>query len=426
MNKVKQILNDIFCNIDVSENKMKIMQDSLRDFKIKFNAELKKLKIDASLFVGGSFAKKTVVRKNKYDVDIFVRFDSKYNDNEISNLTEKVLKKFKNVSKIHGSRDYFRINIGPRFYLEIVPVKKIKNLKNYENITDLSFSHVRYINKKVKNENVLNDIKLAKVFCHANNCYGAESYIKGFSGYSLELLITYYGSFEKFLKEMIKVKLGVKCVIDMEKLHVNKKNVLMDLNSSKLESPVILIDPTYKQRNALAALSEKTFLKFQQVVKKFLKLPSVKFFEVQKTDLEKIKKNALKKKQEFVLTSVKTNKQEGDVAGSKLLKFYEHMCFEFDRFFKIKKSGFNYNEKQSSRCYFVVEKRKEIIINGPLIKDKKNVKLFKKKHKNIFKKKDNLFAREKVDFDLKSFVKKWKIKNKQRIKEMYIVDVKLI
>ena len=47
----------------------------------------------------------------------------------------------------------------------------------------------------------------------------------------------------------------------------------MDLNSSKLNSPIIPIDPTYKQRNVLAALSKETFEMFQKSCKEFLENP---------------------------------------------------------------------------------------------------------------------------------------------------------
>ena len=89
---------------------------------------------------------------------------------------------------------------------------------------------------------------------------------------------------------------------------------MMDVNSSKLHSPVILIDPTFKQRNALAALSSETFTKFQKEAKNFIKNPSIKAFEQRKTDLKKIKKEALSKKQDFILIEADTDKQAGDVA----------------------------------------------------------------------------------------------------------------
>ena len=120
----------------------------------------------------------------------------------------------------------------------------------------------------------------------------------------------------------------------------------MDINESKLQSPIILIDPTFKQRNALAALSKDTFDRFKKECEKFLKTPSIKSFESQKTDLEKIKKDARKNKFEFILLKATTNRQEGDIAGGKLLKFYNHLESEITRVFEIKKKGFNYNGKK--------------------------------------------------------------------------------
>ena len=270
----------------------------------------------------------------------------------------------------------------------------------------------------------MDEIKLAKAFCYVNNCYGAESYINGFSGYGIELLVYHYGSFLKFIKAVIKIENQE--VIDIEKFYRNKKMVLMDINSSKLNSPIVLVDPTYKQRNVLAALSEETFNSFRKVCLNFLKNPSVKSFEVKKTDLKKIKEKAMKNKNDFILVEFKTLKQEGDVAGSKLLKFYRHILFEMEKFFEIKNKGFNYNGLKSSRCFFVVKVKKEIVYDGPSLKDKKNVKKFSKEHKKCFKKNGRIYAREKIDFGINDFLRKWKRKNIKKIEEMYIDDFKII
>ena len=411
--KTDSILQEVLEKIEPPFSEITIMQEALDDFKTRFKEFLEIEKINAELFVGGSFAKKTLVKKDKYDADIFVRFDKKYPDSEISTLTEKVLKKFEGVTKIHGSRDYFQVKINDNFFLEIVPVCKVKDPMKSRNITDLSSSHVKYINKKIKSQKILNDIKLAKAFCHAHHCYGAESYINGFSGYSLELLVYYYGGFIKFLKEMVKVK-DEKLVIDMEKYYKNKKEVLLDLNGSKLISPIILIDPTYKHRNALAALSKETLSKFQKECRAFLKNPSVKKFEEKKTDLEKIKKNALSKEQEFILIETKTLKQAGDIAGSKLLKFYNHLEKEIKKYFKVKKKGFNYNKKNSARYYFVCENRGEILVRGPSIKDEKNVLAFEKKHKDYFTKQGKIYSKKVIDFTLKEFILKWNVKKEKK------------
>lgn len=366
-----------------------------------------------------------MIKKDSYDIDIFIRFDEKYKKENISELTGKLFNEIKNISIIHGSRDYFQIKSSQNFFIEVIPVIKVNNPKKAENITDLSYSHVKYINKKIKNPKILDEIKIAKAFCYAAKTYGAESYINGFSGYSLELLIYYYKSFLNFIKAIARHNQG-KIIIDIEKYYKNKNDVLLDMNSSKLGSPIILIDPTYKQRNALAALSEETFKRFRQASKKFLKNPSIKDFEMKKIDLEKIKKEALNKKNEFILLGLKTQKPAGAVAGSKLLKFYNHLENEIKRFYEIKNKGFDYNQGNCAECFFSARKKKEIIIEGPFIKDKNNIKKFKKLHKKTFYKSNKIYAHEKINFTLKKFIEDWKKKYQRKINEMSISGLKVV
>ena len=347
---VNKILKEVLIKVNPSEKDLNSINRFLKNFISELKKKFRVKKIDAEVFVGGSFAKKTLIKKGKYDVDIFVRFNEKYGD-EISNLTEKILRDTKrHFSTIHGSRDYFKINVEPSFFVEIIPVIKVKNPKEAGNITDLSYFHVDYIKKKLKTEKMLEEVRLAKAFCHANKCYGAESYINGFSGYALELLVCYYKGFFNFVKAMTRIK--EKEIIDIEKLYKNKREIEMNMNSSKMISPIILIDPTYKERNALAALSDETFKEFKEACKKFIKKPSEKNFEEEKIDFEKIKKNAVKNKKEFVWIKARTDKQEGDIAGSKLIKFYRHLTEEVKKFYDIKSKGFEYNEKKRSRLFF--------------------------------------------------------------------------
>ena len=441
--KVDDILKEILIKVEPSKEELKNINKSLSQFKGKIEKQIKRHKLDAVLFEGGSFAKKTIIKKDIYDIDLFLRFSEKFKANsgkicinsssrksqikgqDISELTEKLLKGFKNVHLIHGSRDYFQIKESKDFFIELIPVINVKDPKKAENITDLSYSHVMYINKRIKIQKILDEIKIAKAFCYATKTYGAESYIKGFSGYSLELLIYYYKSFLKFIKVIAGHKKD-KIIIDIEKHYKNKNDVLLDMNSSKLGSPIILVDPTYPQRNVLAALSEETFKMFKQASKKFLKNPSIKDFEIRQIDLEKMKKDALNKKYEFILLKLETDKPEGAVAGSKLLKFHNHLENEIKKFFEINKKGFNYNQKNSAASFFVVKPKKEIIIEGPFLKDKNNLKKFKKLHKKTFYKLDKIYAREKINFSLKEFFEDWKKKYQRKIREMSISDFSVV
>lgn len=423
---VDSILKQALEKVNPKNEEIKKIKKALDIFLVKLKERIFKLDLEVDVFVGGSYAKGTMIKKDHYDIDIFLRFNEKYENAGLSNMTSKILDKISKVETLHGSRDYFRLKASDNLYFEVVPVKKVKKPEEAANITDLSYSHVKYIHDKVKNHKILDEIKIAKAFCHANNCYGAESYVNGFSGYALELLVYYYGGFINFLRGVSKEKSKDKIIIDIEKKYKDKRQIMIDINSSKLQSPIILIDPTYKQRNALAALSYETFAKFVKDASSFLKNPSIESFEIKKTDLEKIKKDTLKKKYYYVLVEAETNRQEGDIAGSKLLKFYKHIEDEMAKFYDIKNHGFNYNKKQKSRFFYVAKPKNEIIIGGPNSKDKSNVLEFRRKHKKIFTRKGRVYACEKIKYNLRDFIENWKNKNSKKIEEMYITGLMVV
>jgi len=430
---ISKIHEEILNRISPNKNEIKKIEDLIKTFLKEIEKASKELGYENESFVGGSFAKRTFLRRpnDKYDIDVFIRFDKKYRNENISEYLEGIIKKIKSIKhydKIHGSRDYYKINFDDthNFYLEIIPVIKVKNPREALNITDLSYSHVRYVKNKIKDEKLLNDIKLAKQFAYSCKCYGAESYIKGFSGYGLELMVYYYGGFLNFIKTMSKINFKEKIIIDIEKHHKTKNNVMMNINTSKLISPIVLVDPVFKERNVLAALSEETLSRFIDYCKSYLKNPDSEYFEINEIDLDKIKKDTVKKKYEFLEIQVSTSKQEGDVAGSKLLKFYNHLTKEIDKYFEIKNKGFNYNEEKDAKIFYVVKKRNELLISGPDMKMEKNVKLFKKSHKKYFVKKGRVYSKEKINYNLKSFMKQWKNKNAGKMKDMSIVEMKII
>ena len=381
--KIKEVLKKQITLIKPSEKEQEKIEKETEKFVGELRKKIKKRKIKAEVFVGGSLAKGTLIKKDKYDIDIFVRFDEKYKDNEISEILEKLVRG----KRVHGSRDYFQ-TILKGILFEIVPTLKIKKPEEAENVTDLSFFHVNYIKNKIKkNKKLAEDIMLAKSFCYCQNCYGAEGYIRGFSGYALELLVSYYGSFLKFIKAINKEKV----IIDAKKFYKNEKEVMLELNEAKLQSPIVFVDPTFKERNALSALSLETFEKFKNACRNFWNFPSERFFEKQNTE-----KNLRKKYKNLIIIEAKTNKQKGDIAGSKLKKFYEFLTFKLGKSFEIKAREFEYDEKRNiGKMYFVLKQKKQILISGPPINKIENLMNFKKKHKKCFIKQGKAYACEK-------------------------------
>jgi tRNA CCA-adding enzyme len=422
--KADSVLKEVLVNINPPKEELDSISRFLKEFIPELEKALKSLKIDASVFLGGSYAKGTMIKKGRYDVDLFIRFSEKYRGKNISEYAEKALKQTKRkFSLVHGSRNYFHIEADSSFYIEVIPVIKTKNAKEAENITDLSYFHVGYIKKKIKNKKILDEIKITKAFLHACKCYGAESYIKGFSGYAVELLICHYKSFINFAKDVAKMK--DKQAIDIEKHYKNKNEIMMNMNSAKTMSPIIVIDPTYKERNALAALSYKTFERAKKACTEFLNKPAVEKFETKKIDLDKIKKNAERKGIGFALIRIETDKQEGDIAGSKLAKFYNHLSKELNKYYKISSEGFEYNGKREAELFFAGKTKGEYVIAGPDAKDQKNRDAFELKHQSVFVKGNKIYARENCDDKIGEFIAEWKIKNSEKIKEMNITNLEI-
>ncbi len=227
----------------------------LKDFIEKLSPRLKKF--NAKLVVGGSFAKDTWLRNN-FDIDMFVKFPK--GSENISDLLEKALKEANlSYSRIHASRDYFRVKFN-EYCFELVPVIDVKDISEITHVTDASPFHVDYVISKIKERPELkNEIRVAKYFFKKWGIYGAETSVGGFSGYALELLIIYYGSFERLIREASRWR--PKVFIDVEGHYKSFGDAIKALGKDKTRSPIILVDPVDPNRNAASSVTIDAFSK---------------------------------------------------------------------------------------------------------------------------------------------------------------------
>jgi len=393
-------------------------------FLEQIKTAIKNSKIKAESFIGGSFAKKTMIKSDNYDIDIFIRFDKKYKEDEFPALLEKIIKNTKTkYDKLHGSRDYLQVLRSGKLTFEIIPVTKISRPKEALNTTDLSYFHVNYVKNKLKNKKLLKEIRLAKRFFKANRVYGAESYISGFSGYAVECLIIHYKSFEKMIKSFLTDK---KILIDTEGFYT-KDNLLMEINESKTHSPIVLVDPTFKERNVLAALSQETFDKLKLKIKGFFSKPSLDYFEIEDVDEMQLKSEASRQKAEYARVILSTKKQAGDIAGTKMKKFSGYLLREIARYFDVIRNEFEYKLGDNASLYIIARNKEEIIERGPPLKKEmqKHIDAFKKMHKGAFEKDGRLYVKAKIDFSLKQFIEQFAKKYSSKIKQMGVSGVRI-
>ncbi len=362
-----------------TNNLVQVKKD-IKEMLKNIEKSIKKNKIDAKIILGGSSAKGTFIG-NDFDIDIFVMFDyNKYKDKDLSKSLKVILKDLKPVL-VHGSRDYFQIN--KRF--EIIPVLKIKDPKDALNVTDASPLHVKWVEKslkKTKNKNIQRDIKLTKIFFKSSGVYGAESYIKGFSGHVTDILTIYYGSFIKTIQAISKWK-------NETEIDIEKHNSFLDI--SKTQGPLTIIDPVQPDRNAAAALGEKCYKKIIKETKSFLKKPHMKYFEIEEFNLKKIQKT------HNIVLKVKPLNGKTDIVGAKLMKGYEFLKKEI-KVYEIKRSGWYWDKNKTCYYYYSTKKEelpKEYIQTGPTPEYKDHIENFKNKYKKAYFENDRWYAKVK-------------------------------
>jgi len=392
----------------------KVLEKTLRKINTKrIDAEISKIYSDlkkklesaisynCEIFLGGSLAKGTMLANNK-ELDIFIRFSKEYKNKELSDMLEAGLKKAKiKYKRVHGSRDYFRSSIDD-YTIEFIPIYKIDNASEAKNITDISPLHVLWVTKKING--LMDDVKLAKQFCKSGKIYGAESHIQGLSGYVLEILVIHYGGFEKLLQAATKWK--DKTIIDVEKQYKNKNEILSVMNIAKIVSPLIVVDPVQKERNAAAALSIESYGKFISLAKEFLKEPSEDYFKIKEINEKELVKEAKKLKAHIVHLSIIAAGDKSDVIGGKVRKLKQFLEKNLNKkgfhiikdYWTLKDIWLFYSPEKLPLTY---EHR------GPLVANKnEHYKKFITKHKDTFVKGKYVYANVKNKHrDIESCVK---------------------
>jgi tRNA nucleotidyltransferase (CCA-adding enzyme) len=366
------MLNEVLKDITPCREERAATFQLVDTFLSQLNKSLKKNKCSAEAVLGGSYAKDTWL-KGDYDVDVFVRFSLKHKKDNLSSLLAKALKPWK-TERVHGSRDYFWVH-EKRFRLEIIPVLAIKKGIDAENVTDFSPLHVQWVNKNCKKYK--DDIRLFKKFCKAQGVYGAESYIRGFSGHVVDILVAYYKGFLPLLKAASQWK--PKTIVDF--YHHFDKKALFVLNRSKIQGPLIIIDPVQKERNSAAALSQEKYEGLVKAAQKFLKKPSKEAFVETEVDLGKLAKLG-----HLVHVCAKVPKGKEDVIGTKLLHVFDYIK-RYLADFELKISGWRWNKGPEAEFWYVAKKSElpaVMVHPGPPAEMKNAVQEFRKKHKKTF------------------------------------------
>ena len=223
--------------------------------------------------IGGSVAKDTWLSREA-DVDVFILFPTTFSKQKLGEvglgIARKALKNY-HCRERYAEHPYLEAFIdGTR--VNVVPCYNVEKGK-WLSAADRTPFHTTFVNEKLQQHDVKNDIRLFKAFMKGIGIYGAEIKIGGFSGYLCELIVLNYQSFIKSLR--VASEWQLREVIDIENLYAGR----FDEARRFFDAPLIVVDPVDANRNVAAAVSESRLGEFIMASRCFLDDPRQAFFQ---------------------------------------------------------------------------------------------------------------------------------------------------
>lgn len=272
---IDEILSVVAKKIEPNEEEKLRIQDTANKIVSILKELCKKQGFDIKVEIGGSIGKGTWL-SGEADIDIFMLFPLSIELDRMISLGLNIARKTTEIVggvpvEKYAQHPYIETYING-VTIDIVPAYQIEHPSQIKTAADRSSLHLRYVNSKL-NDRMRKEIRILKRFLKGINVYGSEIKTQGFSGYLCELLIIYYGSFINLLRNAIKW-IPWRTYIDIENFYGGDMQKIF----KKFNSPIVVIDPVDKNRNAAAAVSMKKLLEFKTASKFFLNKPSFKFF----------------------------------------------------------------------------------------------------------------------------------------------------
>jgi len=307
--------------------------------------------------LGGSYAKGTWLPE-KADIDIFVKFNKKTSEKDFRSIGTKVgfqsLKKYKPYTRYAEHPFVEAIVDGTR--VNIVPCYDV-NKGEWQSATDRSIYHTKFMSQKLSNS-LKGEVRILKKFFLHIDVYGAEIAKEGFSGYVSEVLISYFGSFEKTIKKISELK----------------KGQVVGKSTKKFDSPIVIIDPVDNNRNLGTAISMDNLGKFVLASRAFLKKPSKKFFK------KPISKCIMKNNDKIVVVQFRFKDRSDDIVWGQIKRASNALKTQLELGgFTVLRNSSTKDEKENAALIFLLHTKKienSLVRSGPEISSKEHCEKF--------------------------------------------------
>ncbi|OYT32289.1 MAG: CCA tRNA nucleotidyltransferase [Thermofilum sp. ex4484_79] len=358
----------------------------------------------------GSYAKDTWL-SGEVDLDLFLLFDASVNIQELREIGVEIGKKAGYMLKSTPIEQYATHPYIQFYYdgikIEIIPAYRVSSADKIMTPVDRTPFHTSYVRKKIsENPQLKKEIRILKKFLKGIEVYGAEIKVGGFSGYLTELLAIHYKSFENVLLAA-KNWVPWHVFIDISQHYRGRdtKDLMKYFNS-----PLIVIDPVDKNRNAAAAVTLKKLSEFIIASKSFLLEPSIKYFYPQTLNIDHERVRYELARRQIVSIKVDTPKNVNEeilwgqlkriksslfrIMESNKLKVFDSTIWVSDDFivllFELERLNFPPLEEHigpplysKNLRDFLAKYNRDKNVVGPFIKDSRPVVLRKTRYNNV-------------------------------------------
>lgn len=356
----------------------------------------------------GSYARNTWLRGN-LEIDVFILFPE---DTPIEELEKKGLEIGKSVvdefELRYAAHPYVRGRIDGTD-IDVVPCYSLKSAENIKSAVDRTPFHHDWLKKRIGGKE--SDVRILKRFLKSSNLYGAEYSVRGFSGYLCELLILYFGSFQRLIEEGSEFTRTT--VIDVINRTVRKE---------KSAKCFTVVDPVDSKRNVAANLSVDNLAKFVEKCRKFIENPSIEYFEDKKSFVispDRLRKEILKRNTGLMLVEF----EKPDIVEDNLFPQLERACKKtYQHLLRKKFSPIRTSYHVTTfKCYLLFETEIKEVARvekrmGPPFENNKDVKKFIRKetqYKPFLEDGRYYIYRERKDFRVQDAIINF-IKNNKR------------
>lgn len=273
LGKLNKLLHRVLIDVRPTPSEISAITAASNDVMGRLKKAVPK---NVEIMLLGSISRGTQI-KGTSDIDIFLLFPKSMEEEKMEKLgirfAKKIVKKGESYEVKYAEHPYLKLNLsGINATVDIVPAFKISSADEMGSAVDRTQLHNEFINRSLSQKQ-RNDVRILKSFLDHHGIYGAEAKITGFSGYLCELLVHYYGSFVGVVEAFANIRMPL--VIDplsrktVEDAHAFAKRFGKDF---------VVIDPTDRNRNVAANVSDRSLGKAVFYSRMLIKNPNIDTF----------------------------------------------------------------------------------------------------------------------------------------------------